>query len=75
MSRTRAKQTILPGQVKKFLKQAGVVLIGSGLDEAPMAYKNIHQVMEHQKELVEVLGTFMPKIVRMCGDEKFQEVD
>jgi tRNA-splicing ligase RtcB len=52
-----------------------VVLIGSGLDEAPMAYKNIHRVMEHQKELVEVLGTFMPKIVRMCGDEKFQEVD
>ena len=75
MSRTRAKQTILPGQVKKLLKQAGVELIGSGLDEAPMAYKNIHRVMEHQKELVEVLGTFMPKIVRMCGDEKFQEVD
>jgi tRNA-splicing ligase RtcB len=75
MSRTKAKQTILPGQVKKFLKQAGVELIGSGLDEAPMAYKDIHQVMEYQKDLVEVLGTFMPKIVRMCGDEKFQEVD
>lgn len=75
MSRTKAKQTILPGHVKKFLKQAGVELIGSGLDEAPMAYKDIHQVMEYQKDLVEVLGTFMPKIVRMCGDEKFQEVD
>jgi tRNA-splicing ligase RtcB len=75
MSRTKAKQTILPGHVKKFLKQAGVELIGSGLDEAPMAYKDIHQVMEYQKDLVDVLGTFMPKIVRMCGDEKFQEVD
>jgi tRNA-splicing ligase RtcB len=75
MSRTKAKQTILPGHVNKVLKQAGVELIGSGLDEAPMAYKDIHQVMEHQKDLVEVLGTFMPKIVRMCGDEKFQEVD
>lgn len=75
MSRTRAKQTILPGHVKKFLKEAGVELIGSGLDEAPMAYKDIHQVMENQKDLVEVLGSFMPKIVRMCGDEKFQEVD
>jgi tRNA-splicing ligase RtcB (3'-phosphate/5'-hydroxy nucleic acid ligase) len=75
MSRTKAKQTILPGQVNKALKQAGVELIGSGLDEAPMAYKDIHQVMAHQKDLVEVLGTFMPKIVRMCGDEKFQEVD
>ena len=75
MSRTKAKQTILPGHVNKALKQAGVELIGSGLDEAPMAYKDIHQVMEYQKDLVEVLGTFMPKIVRMCGDEKFQEVD
>ncbi|WP_276368753.1 RtcB family protein [Chryseolinea sp. H1M3-3] len=75
MSRTKAKQTIVPGHVNKVLKAAGVELIGSGLDEAPMAYKDIHQVMEYQKDLVEVLGTFMPKIVRMCGDEKFQEVD
>lgn len=75
MSRTKAKQTILPGQVNKFLKLAGVELIGSGLDEAPMAYKDIHQVMNYQKDLVEVVGSFMPKIVRMCGDEKFQEVD
>ncbi|HEY3405138.1 MAG TPA: RtcB family protein [Ohtaekwangia sp.] len=75
MSRTKAKQTLLPGQVNKFLKEAGVELIGSGLDEAPMAYKDIHQVMSSQKELVEVLGSFMPKIVRMCGDERFKEVD
>jgi tRNA-splicing ligase RtcB (3'-phosphate/5'-hydroxy nucleic acid ligase) len=75
MSRTKAKQSILPGHVNKFLKEAGVELIGSGLDEAPMAYKDIHQVMNYQKELVEVLGSFMPKIVRMCGDEKFKEVD
>lgn len=75
MSRTKAKETILPGHVNQFLKQAGVELIGSGLDEAPMAYKDIHQVMESQKDLVEVLGSFTPKIVRMCGDEKFQEVD
>lgn len=75
MSRTKAKQTILQGHVNKFLKQAGVELIGSGLDEAPMAYKDIHQVMNAQKNLVEVLGTFMPKVVRMCGDAKFQEAD
>lgn len=75
MSRTKAKQTILPSHVNKFLKQAGVELIGSGLDEAPMAYKDIHQVMSYQKDLVEVMGSFMPKIVRMCGDERFKEVD
>ena len=75
MSRTKAKASILPGHMKKILKEAGVELIGSGLDEAPMAYKDIHKVMEYQKDLVEVVGTFMPKIVRMCGDEKFKEVD
>lgn len=75
MSRTKAKQTILPGHVNQFLKDAGVELIGSGLDEAPMAYKDIHQVMSHQRSLVDVLGSFMPRIVRMCGDERFQEVD
>ena len=75
MSRTRAKQTILPGQVNKVLKEAGVDLIGAGLDEAPMAYKNIHAVMAYQKDLVDVMGSFMPKIVRMCGDERFKEVD
>src|SRR5690606_26904803 len=60
MSRTKAKQTILPGHVKKVLKEAGVDLIGSGLDEAPMAYKDIHQVMRYQEDLVDVLGSFMP---------------
>lgn len=75
MSRTKAKETLQAGSVSQFLKDAGVELIGSGLDEAPMAYKNIHQVMNSQKELVEVLGSFMPKVVRMCGDERFKEVD
>lgn len=75
MSRTRAKQTILPGHVSKVLIEAGVDLIGAGLDEAPMAYKDIHQVMSFQKDLVDVMGSFMPKIVRMCGDDRFKEVD
>ncbi|MBS1507004.1 MAG: RtcB family protein [Bacteroidetes bacterium] len=75
MSRTKAKETLTAAQVSKFLSDAGVELIGSGLDEAPMAYKDIHRVMNAQHELVEVLGSFIPKIVRMCGDERFKEVD
>ena len=42
-----------------------VQLIGGGIDEAPMAYKNINTVMNLQTELVDVLGTFTAKIVRM----------
>lgn len=54
-------------EVQKVLKAHEVELIGGGIDEAPMAYKNIAQVMESQRELVEVVGTFTPKIVRMDG--------
>jgi tRNA-splicing ligase RtcB (3'-phosphate/5'-hydroxy nucleic acid ligase) len=75
MSRTKAKQILKQKVVADHLKQIGVEVLGSGLDEAPMVYKDIHMVMSAQKDLIEVLGSFMPKIVRMCGDEKFQEVD
>jgi len=33
----------------------------------PAAYKDIRQVTAHQRELVDVLGSFTPKIVRMDG--------
>lgn len=75
MSRTKAKNTLDPAAVSKHLNEAGITLIGSGLDEAPMAYKNIHDVMERQKDLVDVVGSFTPKIVKMCGDNRFREVD
>jgi tRNA-splicing ligase RtcB len=75
MSRTRAIETLSPATVKQQLEEAGVDLIGSGIDEAPGAYKDIFQVMAYQKDLVEVIGIFSPKIVRMCGDEKFKEAD
>ncbi|WP_153042764.1 RtcB family protein [Rufibacter ruber] len=48
-------------------------MINSGLDEAPLAYKDIHQVMAAQQELVNVVGTFTQKIVGMCGDEQYLE--
>lgn len=75
MSRTKAKQMLTLPQVQLHLQEAGVEVIGSGLDEAPMVYKDIRQVMQAQQDLVEVVGTFTPKIVRMCGDEKYMEKD
>ncbi|MFZ6051515.1 RtcB family protein [Halocola ammonii] len=75
MSRTQAKKTLNKKEVTNHLKEANVEVIGSGLDEAPMAYKNINDVMESQKDLVDVIGKFQPRIVRMCGDKRFHEVD
>jgi tRNA-splicing ligase RtcB (3'-phosphate/5'-hydroxy nucleic acid ligase) len=69
MSRSAAKQSITKKMVKQELLKNGVDLLGGGLDEAPMAYKDIRRVMHYQEDLVEVVGEFTPKIVRMCGDD------
>jgi tRNA-splicing ligase RtcB len=68
MSRTKAIEQISQEDMQAVLKANGVTLIGAGLDEAPMAYKNIHQVMNAQRELVTVVAKFEPKIVRMADD-------
>jgi tRNA-splicing ligase RtcB len=45
-----------------------MALIGAGLDEAPLAYKDNNHVMEVQQELVDVVAEFTPKMVRMADD-------
>jgi tRNA-splicing ligase RtcB len=65
MSRNKAKASFSESQMKKYLRQQDVELIGGGTDEFPFAYKDIREVMKHQKDLVNVLGVFYPKIVRM----------
>lgn len=64
-SRTECKQKFTLSEMQAELKDHGVSLIGGGVDEAPMAYKNIHQVMALQSDLVEVLAEFHPRLVRM----------
>lgn len=68
MSRTKAKSMFNWKEWKDHLKKKNVRLLAGGLDEVPGAYKNIHEVMAAQQELVEVVGEFMPRIVMMCGD-------
>ncbi|MCU4174873.1 RtcB family protein [Carboxylicivirga sp. N1Y90] len=65
MSRKKAKESITGSELKKKLKQTGVTTIGGTVDEAPMTYKNIEEVMRSQKDLVNIEGKFYPQIVRM----------
>jgi tRNA-splicing ligase RtcB (3'-phosphate/5'-hydroxy nucleic acid ligase) len=65
MSRNVAKKTFTESQLQHHLNNEGVELLGGGIDESPFVYKNIHEVMNHQKSMVNVLGLFYPKIVRM----------
>ncbi|WP_431293840.1 RtcB family protein [Pedobacter sp. P26] len=68
MSRTKAIQSITKSDMKAILKDHNVTLIGAGLDEAPMAYKDINKVMAAQTELVDIVAKFEPKMVRMADD-------
>ena len=68
MSRTAAKKKFNWGSWRDHLNHKNVRLLAGGLDEVPGAYKNIHDVMAAQTDLVDVVGQFMPKIVMMCGD-------
>ena len=66
MSRTQANKSLNWKDAIRFLKERDVTLMSSGLDEVPMVYKDIHQVMDAQSDLVETLGEFNPKIVKMA---------
>lgn len=67
MSRSKAIQSVTDKQFKDEVKKHGVKLLGGGLDESPFAYKDIELVMQSQSALVDVVGKFTPKIVRMDG--------
>ncbi len=68
MSRRRAKDTYRWKAVCNDLEAKGIRVLSAGADEVPGAYKDIHQVMQHQADLIEPIARFDPKIVKMCGD-------
>ena len=68
MSRKQATNSITKHERDKYLKERGVMLIGGGLDEAPQAYKPIQAIIDAQTDLVEIVGKFMPRIVRMADE-------
>jgi len=71
MSRTMAKKSFTWSEARRFLAERDVVLISAGLDEVPMGYKDIEKVMAAQRDLVDILARFDPKLVKMAhGNER-----
>ena len=70
MGRKQAIRTIDRAARDGWLDRAGVELLGSGLDEAPQAYKDIDEVLALQSDLAEPVATFQPEIVLMASDGK-----
>jgi tRNA-splicing ligase RtcB (3'-phosphate/5'-hydroxy nucleic acid ligase) len=68
MSRRGALQSISKKERDTYLRERGITLLGGGLDESPQAYKNIEEVMIAQDDLIEIVGKFTPRIVRMANE-------
>jgi tRNA-splicing ligase RtcB len=66
MSRKAAIESLSWEKANRLLKESRVKLISAGLDEVPMVYKDIHSVMAAQSDLVDTLGQFDPRIVKMA---------
>jgi tRNA-splicing ligase RtcB len=73
MSRSAAFRTLDAAAIAANLVDKRITLMGSDMDEAPMAYKDIHAVMAAQEGLVEVLAKFEPRIVRMADPKEKPE--
>lgn len=48
--------------------ERGVTLLGGNVDESPQAYKDIETVVAAQSDLIDVLGKFTPRLVRMAEE-------
>jgi len=68
MSRKAAREKFSWGEWKTYLKEKGVHLISSGIDEVPGSYKPIEEVMKRQEDLVERIGVYNSLIVKMADD-------
>jgi tRNA-splicing ligase RtcB len=66
LSRSAALKTLDQAEVTAYLAERGVELISGGLDEAPMAYKDIEAVMAAQADLVDIVARFEPRLVKMA---------
>jgi tRNA-splicing ligase RtcB len=68
MSRKAATNSITKLMRDRYLQERGITLLGGGLDESPQAYKDINAVIAAQSDLVDIIGAFTPRIVRMANE-------
>jgi tRNA-splicing ligase RtcB len=69
--RKEAKRRFDRKEMDAWLQGRGVTLIGADLDESPMAYRRLPEVIAHHAGTVKVLHTLRPFAVVMAGDGEF----
>ncbi|SFV29629.1 RtcB family protein [Hyphomicrobium facile] len=69
--RKEAKRRFSRQQMDEWLRSRGVTLVGADLDESPMAYRRLDEVLAHHTSSVRVLHRLTPFVVVMAGDGEF----
>ena len=70
-SRSAAKRQFTKQQMTDWLQARGVTLVGADLDESPMAYRRLPDVLAHHACSVKVLHRLRPFAVAMAGEGEF----
>lgn len=67
--RKEAKRRFARPEMDAWLKERGVLLAGADLDESPMAYRRLPDVLKHHAASVRILYTLRPFAVAMAGGD------
>ncbi|MGL4634453.1 MAG: RtcB family protein [Beijerinckiaceae bacterium] len=69
--RKQALRTFSRLQMDEWLQRAGVLVSGGDLDESPMAYKRLPEVLAHHGGTIRVTHNLKPFAVAMAGSDEF----
>ncbi len=69
--RNEAKRRFTRAEMDRWLTARGVTLVGADLDESPMAYRRLPEVLAEHAGTVKVLHTLRPFAVAMAGEGEF----
>lgn len=58
-------------EMDRWLTERGVTLVGAAVDESPMAYRRLPNVLAHHSNSIRVLHTLRPFAVAMAGEGEF----
>ncbi|MCC6780822.1 MAG: RtcB family protein [Hyphomicrobiales bacterium] len=66
--RREAKRRFTRAEMERWLSERGVTLVGADLDESPMAYRRLPEVIAEHAGTVKVLHRLRPFAVAMAGE-------
>lgn len=69
--RREAKRRFTRAQMDAWLQERGVMLAGGDLDESPMAYRRLPDVLAFHHGTIRILHTLRPFAVAMAGEGEF----